>query len=502
MAKAETVTTYRWNEPNSIIRRIDVREQSNGMAVAYLYANPAPELQQERMNIRAAIRLKGWGTLSDHRDGDFSLRVSGLRSGADLITMLQNQGIVTAPARDLVQKADEEKPKSFADLVRANTLRGAGIFYSIGNAIYLTSGILRSKATGKVDTGQISSALLWGAGDALVATVGGRDDSRQLTSLLSKLKKHYTAEGIEIPATASIHVETSTKNKSFGTRIYDFLHEYVNPIKCASEVAAAFGYYKAGKDQGNVWKQRTAVTFGLGFLASLLIPEKKIDEEKYAQAGPVGKLWMWIQSNPLAIGGVSGYSNTIFTTFGAISERKAQRALGAAGNKIYRLDFAAPAVMFFGNSLYAVSKKTTGGDIKGDAIVSDAYTVAAQIINKQPEGLREKAIESTAKFFAERTEIKENHTQVIERLRKEVDIQRQNPWFEPKGLANYTPAPKPHKILRAADAHTTENAASKQADAAIASHQETPTSTIAQVGIEHKRDAVAAMHMANAATLA
>ncbi|MES2984920.1 MAG: hypothetical protein V4735_07030 [Pseudomonadota bacterium] len=448
--KQDSTTTYRWGA-GSAIAQVDVRAQHNGHAVAYVYADPkvAPETLQ---TIRAAIRLKGWGTLSDHRNDRFGLRVSGLKDGHELIELLSHQDGIGKPTQEATTADAVEKPKTFIENVKAHSLRGAGIFYSMGNVVYLMSGVLRSREQGKIDHGQIGSSLIWGAGDALVAAIGGRDDSRQLTSLLTKLRNHYDNEGIEIPQNSAIHVETSTKGKTLGNRTYDFLHEYLNPIKCGTEVAAAFGYFNAGKNQGNVWKQRTAVTFGLGFGASLLIKEKKIDADKYEQAGPLGKLWMKIQSNPLSVGGISGYSNTILTTVGALDEGRRFRdpakyptlanAQGKiiAPSKYYKLDFAAPAVMFFGNSLYAISKKNTGGDIKAQAMVSDVYSVAAQIINKQPEATREASMESTARFLGERPEIKDTHQEIIARLKAEIAIQRQNPWFE--NLVLHKPAGK------------------------------------------------------------
>lgn len=430
----ETTTSYRWEDGN-VITRIDVRQQGNWRAVAYLYANESEEARPQRQEIRSAIRLKGWGTLSDFRDGNYALRITGLRSGAELISVLREQGFITTEPEGKTHTDATIKPRNMGEYIENNTLRSSGILYSIGNAMYIASGLARGK-----DKGQIGTGLAFGAGDALLATVGGKDDSRQFASLLRKLKTHYALNGVEIPRNASIFVETSNADKSIFERVHDVLHEYVNQIKCFFEVVGAFTYYKAGHDQKNPWKQATAVTFGTGFGASLLIKEKKIDEEKYAQAGPVERLWMKIQSNPLSVGGISGLSNTLFTTIGAINERKQELAkpLGQRTHH-YRWDFAIPGVMLFGNVLYAMSKKTTGGDIKTDALVSDVYIVAAQILNKQPEGAtREAAIESTAQFLGERPEIRDTHQQIIVRLKKEMQTQRQSPWFESRGLPPYT----------------------------------------------------------------
>jgi len=425
--KRDTNTHYQWPS-GSAVTQVDIRTQKNGQSVAYLYADPATP-KDKLLEIRAALRLKGWGTLSDNRNGKFGLRVSGIRREGELVEMLGQAGFTTGSPKVHSDQPEKETPKGFIDNIRTNSLQLSGILYSLGNAIYIASGIHRSKK-GEIDVGQIGTGLAFGAGDVLVATIGGKDDARQLTSLLTKLKQHYTNEGIEIPATASIHAETSTKDKKFTSKTYDYLHANVNVIKCLAEVIGGVFYFDAGKKQKNVWKQCTAIIFSLGFGASALIKEKKIDEEKYAHASDLGKLWMRIQANPLSVGGLSGYSNTILTTVGAFAERKNQLTLGEAGNKLYRWDFAAPGVMGVANGLYAASKKTTGGDIKTLDMVGDVYRIASQIINKLPEDQRVHALESTAKFLGERPEVSDTHAQVREKLITQMTIQRKNPWFE------------------------------------------------------------------------
>lgn len=445
MAKHETSTHYRWPESEAeLVDSIELVRQKNGRSVAYLHAKEDPALKQQRLEVRAAIRAKGWGTLSDFRDGKYVLRVNGLRDEASLLEFLSHAGLTKGTPTIHTQQAEQEAPKGFIDGLRANSLRWSGIFYSLGNVVYLASGLLRNYESKEKKQGQIRSALTWGAGDLLVTAIGGKDDGRQLTSLLHKLKTHYEREGVDIPVTSAIHSETDDYNRGFKNKASNFLHEYLNQIKCLTESIAAINYYKAGKEQGNFPKQITAVTFGLGFLISALVPEKKLDPEKYEQAGPLGRLWMRIQNNPLSVGGLSGYSNTILTSVSAYREGQRfndplnhppvidkKTGLAIKPSKYYQLDYAAPAVMFFGNGLYAMSKKTTGGDIRTEAMVKDVYSIASQILNKLPESKREEAVESTVRFLAERPEVRGNKDEVRARLRETMVKQSQNPWFEP-----------------------------------------------------------------------
>lgn len=449
MAVRETTTTYRWPE-GSVIQRIDVRQQKNGWAVAYLYADPTENARPQRNDIRAALRLKGLGTLSDSRDGQFVLRVTGLRNGDELTGLMQNHGFVGQPDSMSIAQAASEKPQSFLQRVRSNSLQWSGILATFGNALSISSGIHRSVAGGRMDWGQMGKGLFFGLADLPLMIAGGRDDSRQLTSLLKQLKTHYIKEGIEIPSTASIMVETSDRSKTFGERSMDFMHRYANQIKCSFEVVAAGMGIWAGKAQRSKFKEISPYFWGSGFLASLLIPEKKIDPDKYESAGTLERAWMNIQSNPLSIGGALGYTNNIGDYLSSHAEKKewniaaaSQKALGHdAPPKLYLWDRTTPSVMLGANGLYFMSKKTVGGGIENEAMVQDAYRIAAQIINKQPEELREKAIESTARFFGDRMEMKEHYTEARQRLIGELDSQRANPWFEQKGLATYVPEPK------------------------------------------------------------
>lgn len=511
MAVKETTTTYTWPD-GGVIKRIDVRMQKNGFAVAYLYADDREEERDARTNIRAALRLKGWGTLSDSRNGEFVLRVAGLRSGDELVDALQRQGFITTSANVQTQDAEPE-PKGFMANVRSRTLRWSGIIATLGNSLSFAEGVLRKIESNKRRVaagekpegfaGQIKMAAAFEMADLPLALVDEHDNSRQLNLLLKKLAKEYKNNGIEVPNNASIYVETSDKNKSLIERGQDFLHSYANQIKCGLEVVASYYSIQGGREQGNKHKVIAGAIFGPGFLASLLIPEKKIDEDKYAQAGTLSRWWMRIQSNPLSVGGLLGYSNTVATYLSAHDE--GQRLIGnrpakyntkdgskLEPSKYYKMDYVIPSVMIGANGLYAASKKTVGGDIKSDAMVQDAYRIASQIINKQPGELREKAMEITAKFFGERMEIKEHYPEARQRLIQELDSQRQNPWFELQGLSAYTPKPK-RSHLHSAD---TVAQATVELPVQVVSAVESPVTQVTA------KDSVHAGHVEHAAELA
>lgn len=437
---------YRWHD-GGVIRSVEVREQSNGHAVAYLEADYSEQARETRQHIRAMLRAQGWGTLSDHRNGKFFLRISGLRNGDELLGMLQKTGFLHTSPEICTIEAKQEAPKGLWGYIKAHSLTISGIIATIGNLMGIAQGIHRSMGQ-KLSAGQIGKGTFFMLGDLPLALAGERDDARQLNNLLRHLKHHYDKEGFLIPGTSSILAETSDKGKGRIELAKDYLHRYANQVKCVLEVAAAFSSFFAGREQKSTYKQYAPIFWGGGFAAALLIPERKIDEEKYAQAGMFKRLWMRLQSNPLTIAGLLGYTNNIGDYLSAYSERKKWIANGKTGSPFYLWDVATPTVMLGANGTYAISRKTVGGDIQTEAIVSDVYTIAAQILNKQPENMRAAAMESTAKFLGERPEIKDSHVEILTRLRQEMDIQHKSPWFEPHGVVSYapmagtTPAPK------------------------------------------------------------
>lgn len=432
MAKHETSTTYRWPASEAgLVDAVEIVRQKNGRAVAYLHAKESESFKQQRMETRAAIRAKGWGTLSDFREGQHVLRVGGLEDPAELLDLLRDMGGTKGtPSIAINRAAQVVEPKTgFIGFIRNHSLTISGIMATAGNALSIASGFARGK-----EIGQIGQGASFAIADLPLAIAGERDDGRQLSNLLRHLKKHYVKQGVDIPASASIHVETSDQGKPLGELTRDYLHRYANQIKCAMEVVAAGFTIHAGKNQKSVWKRYTPFVWGSGFLASLLIPERKIDEEKYAQVGAIGRLWMRLQSNPLTVGGMLGYSNTVATYASAINERKVSLAPGGDGKHLYRWDFAIPTVMIGANGTYAISKKTVGGDIRNEAMERDIYSIASQILNKQQPNKREAAFESTVNFLAERPEVRGNKDEVRQMLRETMVKQSQNPWFEPLAL--------------------------------------------------------------------
>lgn len=417
--QARISTRYRWGA-DSLITRIDIRTQKNG-AIAYIYADSPSGESAKLQAVRAAIRAQGWSMLADHRNGGFSLRVSGMENSTALLDVLTRAGFLNGAPQIERHDLKGATPDNFGQFLKRHSLRASGLVYMLGNAMYYMSGVAAKSRDDK------NMALSFAAGDALLGIFGGHDDARQFTSLLGKLKAHMAGEGMLIPEHSALEVETSTAGQGLAKRTANFLHTHINTLKISAEVLGGYFALRSGlkKDaatgKNNPLKIAGGVVVMLGWTAALLIKEKKPDEEKLETAGVLARTAAHIQEKPLRLAGWAGL------TFNALN-------FGSTWHKrttpTGKWNMGAVGAMVSANGLYSISNKTTGGDIKTQEIISDVYNIAAQILNAQPENRREAAIASTAQFLGERPEIKDTHREIITRLKAEMTSQRQNPWYE------------------------------------------------------------------------
>jgi hypothetical protein len=420
-SKIAPIKTLEWDE-SSLISKVELREQGKGQMVAYVHAAQHDQEDYPKLfALREAFKGKGWATSSDNHHGKAVLRVTGIANEQQLTDLLKSTSAVQGPARVSYADVAGQSSKGAVDFVKSNSSRLSGLFYLVGDALMIARGfVVEHKNLAQMGTG-ISFAV----GDIAFLAFGGKDDKRQFKSLLTKLKGHLEKEGVEIPQGTALTAETLAKSGGVLEKTYDFLHEHINPIKISTEILGGYLYQKGGKDPKdfNADKITAGRVIMAGWLAALLIPEKKRDPDKWEQANPLEKAAMFIQEKPLRLAGAAGLIHNGFTIKGALKHRN-------EGVPHYQWDLAAVSSMLVANSLYAICSKSTGGNIKADALVNDVYGIAAQILNRQPEAVREAAINSTVEFLGERPEIKDTKPQIAQRLRDEIEMQSQNPWFK------------------------------------------------------------------------
>ncbi len=424
-SKIAPIKTLEWNG-ESLISKVELREQGKGHMVAYVHAaDHGKEDYPKLFALREEFKKKGWATSSDNHRGKSVLRVTGIENEQQLTEMLQSSRAIQGNARVSQQDVAGQDSTGVVDFVKSNSLRASGLFYMLGDILFIKSGLARGN-----DIAQMGTGISFAAGDAALMAFGGKDDKRQFKSLLTKLRRHLEKEGVEIPQGTAINAETMAKPGGFLEKSYDFIHENINPIKILAEVVGGAFYLKAGMNQENKRKVAAGAVIVTGWAAALLLKEQKRDPEKWEHANPLEKAVMYFQEKPLRLAGGAGLIHNALSTVGAFEERSKERAKGSAGNDHYKWDMMGIAAMLTANSLYSICSKSTGGNIKADALVNDVYGIAAQIVNRQPDAVKEAAINSTVEFLGARPEIKDTKQQIAKRLRDEIEMQAQNPWFK------------------------------------------------------------------------
>lgn len=419
--------TYLW-EDSSPISRIDVR----GNGVAYIHASNHAEGLPE---LRSQFEEKGWATSPDTRNNDDNaLRVSGFDDIREVTDILQTARAVQGEPQIVAVVPDK---KSAKDRLKSGTLSAAGKAFLAGDILYGTAGIVRKDPL--VGFGAFSFV-----GDTLLMTYGRHDDKRQFASLLRKLEKHYKENGIPVSQNSALSIETAAMQSKQSDKVQDFLRENANPIKLLLGITSGSFMMKAGwgkegdpTNMRNPYRIAAGACIVSGYIASLLIKEKKLDPEKYEKAGGLEKTWMRLQARPLQAASYLSLANNSLFVASIIRKWKERVPDVGALNYLWReagaADIAGVSAMVVGNLLYSISKKTTGGDIKSTAITDDVYGLAAQVLDNLPEQSREAAIMQTAEYLGDRAEINDNRKTVEARLRNEVKALRSNPWFITEG---------------------------------------------------------------------
>ena len=408
------ITSLEWQDA-SPVKKVEITNNA-----AYLHSN---ENETDLTALHKTFTNHGLKTAPSTRGGKAVLKLSGFENQESLVNFLEENKAVSGTFKATTQTII--KKESATDWLKSASLRASGIFYELGNALYMIEGVLRKDWAG------VGVGAAFGVGDSALVIWGKSNEEKAMNSLVGKIRQQMESQGIKIPEGAAINVDTLAKPSGFLESVNNFMHENVNMIKTLAEVAGGAFMIFSGKKTNNPLKSAAGGTVLLGFLAAQLIQEKKIDPEKFENANLLEKAWMGLESNPLILGGASGLANNALNIVGYRKQYKEMLTKPPGEQEHhYRVGMGAVASMIAANILYAGSKKSHGHDNGDNPLFSDMYAMSAEILAHQPPELREAAIDKTAESMGERVQIKEDKWEAKERLIQEIDRFMHNPWFE------------------------------------------------------------------------
>jgi|GEM_PF-6375605 len=413
--------TYQWGR-DSVIDKIVFRGTGD---VAYLHASTLAD-EEKLDSIKAILREHELSLSPASYQNAPVLRVSGLDNPEQLLKVLSPHYLAGQPHITKAQKPKE----GFWEGIKNNTLHASGVVYLLGDAVSIFSGLW-----GGQQAAQIATGSAFALGDIGLMAFGKPSEERLFKQLMQDLKQELKQKGVEIPSASALNTEALTQRGGFLESIHEFMCKNANKIKIMAEVVGGVftfitGISKDKHGEQNPGKIRAGIMLMVGWAASLLIQEKKIDRdgEAFKQANPLERFVMEVQNKPLSIAATSSVVNNAFTIAGAM-EKKKQHQHDGKSHTGYNLDIAYSLIFLAGNGLYAASRKTPGARHHQDnALINDMYGIVMEGLAGKPRDKIETAIETVADYLSKRPEVKETKAQIIERLHQELESHQQNPW--------------------------------------------------------------------------
>lgn len=292
--------------------------------------------------MREMFTAQGFATVPDEVDGQYVLRLRGIRKEELVPAALEQNGFADAGQRQTA--ASEKKSKGgFVDKIRSSSFKISGYVYMIGDAALAVSGLKRG------DVNETISGLAYGATSIVAAGYGERKPEKVFDDLYGRMVTEFAKEGVELPTGTELTAKELGKPGGLVERIENFLYNYPTQILTAGNAIAGFNLFRAGMNQGSNDKRIAGALVTTGMLIGLLVPEKarkaapqSVEEiaanlkdggdakQVWAKPGeekPQGLLGMlttardWVQEKPLRVGGYMALGNNAFMVKGAMTER-------------------------------------------------------------------------------------------------------------------------------------------------------------------------------------
>ena len=339
------MSLYQW-QSGSLIQQLEVTGPKK-LPQALLYAPPGANADQLRQ-IPDYLRKMGFTAEPDTVDGKFVLRVQKIGNEKNLIDALSRAGYVQGqPTVSEVPNRHGSDNMSFTDRVKENSLRLTGLFYLLGDALFIGAGIARK------DFSEGLAGALWASAGLPLFLFGKKDADAQMARLYSELGDFLNKEGVDVPEPEKLSMKALGRKGGFIEKFQEFIYDH--PVEFASPlyIAAGASVAKAGFNQNNPYKATAGGLLVAGNSIGMLGKDKDKkahpnkqefdtqelgaggvmpvmhDEQGAAASGgkekkkslisdPVG----WFIEKPMRLGGALLLMSNLSVLFGANYERK------------------------------------------------------------------------------------------------------------------------------------------------------------------------------------
>lgn len=458
---------------SKVIDEIAFKQTANGALRAYVHA--CPQATPEKIeDVLQSLKGAGMECIPFTVDGKPVLEVRGFKRDSQLVTLLAERGFTGDEAHVIQEKDDKQ---SWSDVFRKRSLQlsgGAFMVADLGFAMY------GAKEKSWEDT---LAGLSYLAGSTTLAAYGRNDQSslqiREGAQLIMDYARH---KGYNIPDDTAIASVGVPKRETPLQKVDNFFRAHPSEIGNMGYVLAgaliaksalqhrALAKPRAGMSSEQVRKMRyggwgdtalgsLTVTSGL---TGTFVKERAVDPDakKHGSMFSPSGFVEWVKESPLRAAGYGYMGSTLchcITTF--VERKEAKRVLKDAAISAAEKAHAAQKlkaipwrVMFVsmtlvGEILMSISSKGHGEGVVSDNTVDDSIVaVAAELIIKQPKNLQEGLIQEMGKFLGRPEVLALKDEEAVNRLRRQVEEMRQNPWATKLREMDAAP-PKPAQPL-------------------------------------------------------
>lgn len=435
-------------DPASLIDQVTFVENEAGTVRAYLHASKQAT-DDYLAHTLLLLRKKDFNCTPYDLEGTAVLEVRDFEKPSTLINFLQDIKVVQGKPKVETIKEDNI---SFFDKLRKRTLQLSGLFYLTGDLSYIKYGIESRKPE------EIFAGLSYLTGTLTLALFGRDPSEAHIKRISQDLARHIISEGMDSLPNSGLASFTEYKDQGQLGKLKDFISFHAAEIMNYAFAVAGMGiarsawkYHTDPKDRKIRYQDiAIGITNSTASLASNLVEEKAPDPNAPPAQG-IGKIWDYIKHRPLAIAGYGLLGSTLLhakSSFELFQKAREAGDIKARNAALFRGVFVGTNII--AELLMAVSSKGHGEGVKSDVSIEDTtYSLAAEIIARQPKNVQDIAVKRIAEFLADPHVLGGKVETIAAGINHHLKGLETNPWnicqYKPLNMAkdckNEVPAP-------------------------------------------------------------
>lgn len=439
---------YEWQNDSAVAQVAIRRDQA--YPTAYVVASDHADAQLFA-RLPQQLRSLGMTCVADTFEGKPALRVIGFEKDAQIVGALSHHGYV----QDIPKLTEREPDKPFhlGEFLKDNSVQAAGITYLFADGMAYLSGMLRGDNDNKM------MGLFFAGTSVLLVGLGTPDPKRQMQRLYEKMDEHFAHEDQRLSDQDHVALHQRMGDRGLVWRMSNFLSDHLVTVNNLGQGVGGYFGLRAGMKQGagsgdnvkaNPFKVASGISIMTGQWGALAIDEQQTagmnPEERAAflraqrngekpemkDINPLANPGDWLKQKPLRLTGLgAGLHNVLTFSSGIWEYMQIKSGKGEFQSKrgAY-LDMGAQVVNLAANTLYGLSPKDRGGELKAEGYVDELVSTAAQIYGALEPEARAERISSFAGYMSSIPEMRSSAQELYDKVTAKIEaLEKGNPWY-------------------------------------------------------------------------